>query len=159
MSDLLTLTSRASAAAMGCGTSRAISPGRGTSPVVELVLATDEQFMVTGTTYQDHIVGPVVQGIGPHLEDIVVHARGRSFSSNFRYKVRMQWSYDADDWQPGTPVDLLGEQSITTPVISTPYTTRTNFGIYIRFLISVVSGDTGTANGNLSVTVALRLFS
>ena len=101
-------------------------------------------------------MGPVLEGIGPSIQDIVIHVLGRTFSSNFKYKVTAERSYDGETWT-AFAADVLNEQTTVGYKISSAYSTRTDLGLMIRFLISV--SDTGSKEiGTLSVSVSIRLY-
>jgi len=124
--------------------------------VLLVELCDEEPFTTIGTTtYTYHIRGGVLRDVGPSIEDIVVHANGRNFSSVFKYKVIGQYSYDGETWTDFA-ADLLTQQTTSGAKIGSAYSTRTDFGLRIRFKVAVI--DAGAKeNGVLSVTVAVKL--
>lgn len=122
-----------------------------------MVLCDEETYTSTGqSTYVGRPVGPVLDGLGPHVQDIVVHVLGRAFSTGFKYKVTAERSYDGETWSPFS-ADVLTEQTTTGYKISSAFSTRTDLGLMIRFKIEV--SDSGSKEvGTLSATVAIRLW-
>lgn len=154
MADLRSLSTNQ--AGSGCGPSQTLRPGP--SPVVELVLCKDRLFVATSASDEATIVGPQLDQVGPKIEDIVIHARERSVTTNFDYKVELEWSYDGESW---ASYELLSytEASAANPVIGSAKNDRTRFGLKIRFVIKVKGAASETNQGILSVTAAVRLFS
>ena len=129
----------------------------GASPVMEVELCADRLFVATSASDETTIVGPVLEGVGPQIQDIVVHARGRSFTANFDYQVELQWSYDGETW--ATYILLFYSESTEAPVIGPVKADRSKFGRRLRFVIRVKGAASETNQGSLSVMAALRLFS
>lgn len=152
---------RAGSSANGCGSVGSAAGRRAAvglqSPVFEHEICHDRQFVVTGDTMIEHVVGPVLEGIGPRLQDVVVHSRGRAFSTSFQYRIGVQWSYAGESWSATVWLDAA--QTGTSPVIGNVYSTRTSFGRRIRFIVGVSGGASSTDDGLVSASVALRLFS
>jgi hypothetical protein len=125
---------------------------------VILVELCDERSFTTlgGGAYANSIVGPVLKDMGPFIEDIVVHANGRNFSTNFKYKILGQYSYDGETWT-NFASDVLSEQTTTGTKISSAYSTRTDLGLRIRFKIGVNDTAAAKETGTLSVTVAIKV--
>lgn len=130
--------------------------GPGNQKVLFVELCDERTWNTIGSaSYNNFIVGPILKDVGPLVEDIVVHALGRNFSTNFKYKVIGQYSYDGETWTTFA-ADLLSEQTTTGAKISSAYSTRTDFGLRIRFKIGV--NDTGAKEtGTLSVMIAVKL--
>jgi hypothetical protein len=131
--------------------------GAGNQKILMIELCDERAFTTLGSgAYANSIVGPQLKGVGPFVEDLVVHANGRNFSTNFKYKIIGQYSYDGETWTTFAG-DLLSEQTTTGAKISSAYSTRTDFGLRIRFKIGV--NDTGAAKetGTLSVTIAVKI--
>lgn len=131
--------------------------GSASASVLTFELCDEETFTSPGaTSYLARPVGPVLDGLGPHIQDIVVHVLGRVFSSNFKYKVIAERSYDGEAWTVFS-ADVLSEQTTTGYKISSAYSTRSDLNVMIRFLIAV--SDTGSKEiGTLSASVAIRLW-
>lgn len=123
-----------------------------------VVLCEEETFTTTGAgaTYVARPVGPVLDGLGPYIQDIVVHAYGRAFSTGFGYKVTAERSYDGETWTPFS-ADLLSAQTATGYRPLSAYSTRGDFGLMIRFKVEVNDGGAKEI-GTLSITVAIRLW-
>lgn len=134
-----------------------IPRGSRVAPVILVELCLDRQFTTPGTsTFVAYQTGPVITGIGPQIEDIVIHAIGRNFTANFAYKVTAEYSYNGKAWTAFS-TDVLPVQSASGNKIGAAFTTRTNFGLQIRFQIEVT--DSGASEvGELSITAAIRLF-
>ena len=124
--------------------------------LVTVELANQQQFVTTGAgAYAAHYVGPILKGLGFHIDDMIAHAVGKNFSTNFKYKITAEKSYDGDSWT-GFSAAVLTEQTTATYVVSSTHSTRSDYGIQIRFRIEV--SDTGSKEvGVLSATVAIRL--
>ena len=142
------------------GSSPASSPARATtgeSSVDTVELCSRRLFGTTDdTNYIYSLVGPVLVDVGPNIQEIVAHWKGESFGSGFTFQIAAEWSFDGEQWEAFTGALASGITS-PTPDISSPYTTRTDFGRYIRFKIGV-KHVTASTTGTLSVFVALRRF-
>ena len=90
-------------------------------------------------TYDIVPLGPVLEGLGPKITELVVHVDCSEKTANLKYKVRNAYSYDGQNWQTG--VDLISEQTTTGYVIGSSCTDRQKFGRYMRFEVCV--NDTG----------------
>ena len=96
-----------------------------------------------------------IQNVGPYLVGMRVHAKLAEKSTNFQYRVVGQWSVDGITWTDfANP--LLTTQSADGSVVSSEYTTTTDFGIFIRVSIQA-SNASGTAVENGVLTVFLVL--
>ena len=126
--------------------------------VLTLELCRERQFTTTGAggaTFTTHVLASDLAGIGPAIEDIVVHIYGRGFSANFTYRITAQKSYDGVDWTNFSAA-LLAATTASGNQISNAYTTRIDFALHLRFLVEVT--DTGAKEvGCLSVSLAIRL--
>lgn len=98
----------------------------------------------------------MLDGLGPHIQDIVVHALGRAFSTNFGYKVTAERSYDGETWTAFS-ADILSAQTTTGYKLSSAYSTRGDLGLMIRFRVEVNDGGAKEV-GTLSITAAIRLW-
>ena len=125
--------------------------------VILVEICTELQFITSGSgSYVARPIGPVLSGLGPWIQDLVVHANGRAFSTNFAYKVTAERSYDGETWSAFSG-EVLSEQTTTGYKVSSAYTTRTDFGLMVRF--KVETDDAGAKEvGTLSITVAVRLW-
>lgn len=115
--------------------------------------------LVGAVAYDEYVLtGEEFASMGPAIVDVVVHAEGLSFSSNFTYDVVLQYKYKYGAW---TSVPLLTLQSSGTYAISSPYTTRSSFGMQCRIVLrtQVSAGSSATQHGTLSVSAAVRLYS
>lgn len=143
-------------------TSRASKSVRGLADrrdarVITVEICEELTFTSAGTgAYVSKPIDPVLDGLGPEIQDLVVHVLGRAFSANFKYKVTAERSYDGEVWT-AFAAELLSEQTTTGYKTSSAYSTRTDFGLLIRF--KVETSDAGAKEiGTLSITVAIRLF-
>lgn len=126
--------------------------------VLTIELCRERQVTTNGGgagVWTSHILLSDLAGIGPAVEDLVIHAYGRSFSANFTYRVTAQKSYDGVDWT-NFAAAILPSTTAAGNTISNPYTTRTDLGLHLRLLLEV--SDNGAKQvGALSVTLAIRL--
>ena len=153
MNDLRSSSARQTSA--GCSSSPVVRGGG--SPVMEIELCRDRLFVSTSASDEKTIVGPVLEQVGPQIEDIVIHARGRSFTTNFDYQIELEWSYDGEIW--ASYILLSYAESTANPVIGSVKNDRSKFGRLIRFVIKVKGAASETNQGSLSATAAVRLFS
>lgn len=123
-------------------------------------LAEESLLLTDGQSSYDYTpVGSQLVGLGPRLEDVVVHLviRNASSQSNFKVAVKGQYSVNGETWHDFTTL-LLEDEVGDGYTISAPYTTRANFGIRIRFLVGVK--DVGAQErGMVSLGVALNFLS
>ncbi len=153
---------------MGCtdnSNSRGQARMGGLRPGANLVLtlAMAEPFSASATNtsgfFNEYVVtGEEFERLGPAIQDIVIHAEGSNFTSNFSYDVVLQYKYELGNW---STVSLLGIQTGTTYVISTPFVDRVKLGMRIRVLIRTQITSVGGATpqtGTLNVTAAVRLY-
>lgn len=136
---------------MGCGT-----------PPVRIVVVCDEKTMFTdGTTtpVARARTSKRLENIGPFIAGVTAHAKGQDMTTNFQYQVTGAWSYDGEEWTPFSG-NILANQTADGSVNSSQYTTKTDFGLHVRFYVSV-SNTTGTnvESGTVSVTLAIELIS
>lgn len=129
----------------------------GNGKIASFTLCASKALLTDGdSSYDDIQVGPVLSGIPLYVEDMVVQALCESRTAGFKYKIKGQWSFDGKTWEDYDS-DLLGEQSVSGAVNGSAYTTRTDFGRYVRFLVSV--NDAGAVEqGVLSVIVVLKFW-
>jgi hypothetical protein len=112
-----------------------------------------DDFVLTGAEFED---------LGPLIEDIVIHSEGSNFTANYSYRVVLQYKFRNGPWQDAdsSAVVLQALQTSGNYVISTPYSTRTKFGMKIRIVLQtqIVTGTTNVQKGNLTVSAAVRFF-
>ena len=114
---------------------------------------------LNSTTFKSMIIGPApLLNVGPYLENIVPHGVGRSFSTNFQWKLQAEKSTEGDAWS-AFGADILAAQTAEGMVIGSAYTTITDFGLQLRFLLAIanVSG-TATESGAVSAYAALKFW-
>lgn len=101
------------------------------------------------------IVMPMtLRGFGPQLAGITIHARTENTTTNFKWEWRAQWSFDGESWVDFSG-NLIGTQTGDGQVVSAEYTTHTDFGLYIRFVLGLQ--DSGAVEaGTVSAVAALR---
>lgn len=130
----------------------------GNDRVLFLELCRDQLFTTAGGAgYVAHLLVNAPPGLPPYIQDIVGHAYGRAFSSNFKYKVTGDKSYDGMDWTAFNTTVLTEQTSGGTKISSTPHSDRSDYGLHIRFRVEV--NDTGSReSGVLSVVLAIRLW-
>jgi len=130
-----------------------------TGKVMLIELCDEEQFATNGAgAWVSNYRGPWLKGMASNVEDIVVHANGRSFSANFQYRVSAEYSYDGETWTTFASV-ILTAQTTTGAKIGAAYSDRTQFGPMIRFKVGVNDSATAKESGVLSVTIAIKLAS
>lgn len=105
------------------------------------------------------------EGLGPGIVDIVLHAEGRTFSTDFRYRVRLQTRKLDGSWGDppgGVAVYLLGGSPAIqspVPIISTPFNDRTKLGLAIRLVLEVQNNtNANTVGACLTMSAAVRLY-
>ena len=135
--------------------------GCGQPPVRIVQLCTQQTLFTTGaTTWVPRVFSPkALRNIGPFIKSVTAYAQCADRSSNFEYKVTGAYSYDGESWTPFSG-DILASQNTDGDVNSAPYTTTTDFGLYVQFVVSV-QNTTGSAmeNGVVSVTLSIELIS
>lgn len=110
-----------------------------------------------GATPTYRQIGPVYHNIGPHLEDLVIHAELENKTTNFKYRVAGEYSYDGVNWQSFSS-DVLTEQTSNGYVVGAAFNTRTDLGMHVRFKLGLA--DTGSQEqGDLSISVAFKYWS
>lgn len=148
---LLSQESMSGISALGVGSSQL-------PRVLTLELCRERQFTTTGgggSVWTTHVLVSDLAGVGPAIEDIVVHIYGRGFSTNFTYRIIAQKSYDGVDWSAFASA-LVASTTASGNTISSAYSTRTDFGLHIRFIVEVT--DVGAKEiGCLSISLAIRL--
>ena len=113
--------------------------------VIIVPLCTERQFStLNSTTYKYYIVGPkYLPYIGPFVEDMIAHARGKDFTAQFNWKMVGEWSVDAEGWtQFASP--LIVAQTSAASAVGPTYATRADFGLHLRFSIGVANGTART---------------
>jgi hypothetical protein len=141
------------------------STGRGTGGSTRNVLfaeiANKKSFVTQGNGTAVAVqVGPVFRDVGPYLQDIVVHCKGYTSTNGFFYAVQAEFSYDGEQWEPFTAnLITVVAADVSKSKVSSAYTTRTDFGRHIRFLVETDDNNTGVAAAQLSLAVAFRFLS
>lgn len=128
--------------------------------VLFVEIARDKEFVTPGTgTATTVLVGPVFRDVGPYVDDIVVHGKGRNVTGGFTYTVKAQFSYDGESWEDFAGTLLtVATANVTKSQVSSAYTARTSFGRHIRFVVEVNDGNTGVAKAQLSLSVAFHFL-
>jgi len=121
----------------------------------------DKDQVTQGTgTPTTQLAGPVFRDIGQYLGDIVVHGKGRHNTNGFTYDVKGQYSYDGESWEDFASTLMSVSAAIAGKTkVSSVYTTRTDFGRHIRFLLVINDSNTGVATAQLSLAVAFHFLS
>jgi hypothetical protein len=124
-------------------------------------LAVDEVFLATcpvGAFDEYVLTDEDFERMGPSIVDIVVHAEGSNFSSNFSYDLVVQFKFGLGAWQTGGNLIPLRTNGDYTP--GTPFTNRAQFGIRTRILLrtQITGIVTATQRGNLNITAAVRMY-
>lgn len=128
----------------------------GNRKVVVIPLCIDRQFTSLALTYKYFLVGPrVLANVGPQLQDIVGQARGKDFTTNFKWKLVGDKSVDGEVWEQFGTV-IIPEQTAAGQVVATPHAARTDYANNIRFALGVcnVSGSNPEL-GNITSYAAL----
>ena len=141
-------------------------PGGGISNVLVFDLCEDQVFEATAqvgsSLWDDYILtGEELEAMGPMIEDIVIHSEGSNFSTNFSYRVILQYKFRNGPWADAdsSAVILQALQTSGAYVISSPYSTRAKFGMKIRILVQTqIAAGTNVQKGNLTISAAVRLF-
>lgn len=111
---------------------------------------------VQDSVWDDHVI---LETAGHSLTDIVVHAEGNNFTTNFTYRIVLQYAFENDGWVDGgvTPFILIALQTTGAYVAPSVFSDRTKFGVRIRVIVQTqVSAGAKTEKGNLNVGVALH---
>lgn len=157
------------AGCMDKDTSRGRPGSRGTSKgsilsTLVLRLAKDETFqanaLVASGKFDEYVLSESdIEEIGPGVVDIVVHAEGTNFSSNFTYDVVLEYKGETGGWLLASP-NLLALRTDGNYIVGVPFNDRTKLGIKIRIKLrtQISAGGSGVHNGNLSVWAAIRLY-
>ena len=112
--------------------------------VVVLPMFHKKQLQTDGTTTFTYIDVELPQATdwGPYLESIVAYTTTESKTANFSWKVGFFWSMDGRRWNPSsTPVDLFSAITTNADTVQTAYSTTTNFGLKMRFVICVANAS------------------
>ena len=115
--------------------------------VVLIPLFYKKQLQTDGTTTFTYIDVDVPQAAeyGPYLESIVAYTTTESKTANFSWKIGFFWSLDGRRWNPAsTPIDLFSAITSNADTIQTAYSTTTNFGLKMRFVVATAN-TSGTA--------------
>lgn len=142
-----------------CGSrSSALTPV--TRRILLLPLCVDRLFNTDGAGDFVFDVGDVeAQEVGPYIEDVVISAYGKAFSQYFTYKVVGEFSNDGGASWKAFAGSVLPTQSAGGHVNGNPYTTRTDFGLRVRFRI-VATNSQGTAkeSGTITATACIKIW-
>ena len=157
MSDTLQIGRQALTLSPGTSAAQGRPSASAIQSSVDMIELCNRQLFVTaGTSYVYSYVGPVLADVGPNISEIVAHYGGQSFGTGFDFTITAEWSPDGQGWINFSGPIATGITAATS-AISTPTTTRTDFGRYIRFRVGVKDGGTVTS-GTVSVMVALRRY-
>ena len=127
--------------------------------LVELCNKKDMVTQGTGTATTLRI-GPAFRDIGPYLQDIVVHGKGYNDTNGFFYTIKAEFSYDGEDWEPfAANLMAVTSPNVSKSMVSAAYTTRTDFGRHLRFVVELDDSNTGVATAQLSLSVAFHFLS
>jgi hypothetical protein len=111
-----------------------------------------------GTTWEYFEVDELepIRYFGPWISSITAHTKLNAISANGEWKLVFLWSVDGKGAWTG-PLDLFAATATIGQVIQASYTTRTNFGIQMRYAIGVrATSGTAVANANVSGYLALE---
>jgi hypothetical protein len=125
--------------------------------VMVIPFADNEQFTTSGGTSFEYFELSSLEPLryfGPWISSITAHTRVNSIAANTEWKIVFFWSVDGKNWTG--PTDLFAAQSTSGNVIQTPYTTRTTFGLQMRYAVGL-RVTTGTASASLNVTGSLAI--
>ena len=87
-----------------------------------------------GVSYQ-RVAMPGLEDIGPHINSITGHGLIEDPTTEFRCQIILWWAYDGQVWStPVTVGSVMG--SSAGPIIHSPYTTATSFGLKMRWGLS-----------------------
>ena len=127
---------------------------------VLIPLCTNKTFTTLGQTSGNEAVYICPAGrantIGPLASQLRIHWEGSELTTQFRTKVQMSWSISGKTWS--TPVELLSTRSADGQVISTSYSTTSEFGPLWRFEMLCWNGsgsniESGIITAVLEVTL------
>lgn len=134
-----------------------VTPSR---KVVVLNLCSQRQFSTHGaTTWHYYPVGPrALSQVGPSLQDVTIHGGGKDLTANFQWKLVGEKSLEGEGWASFSN-DLLPAQTANGATIGNAYSTASDFGLLIRFLVGIanVSG-TAIEVGNITAYAALKFW-
>lgn len=136
--------------------------GMGSVRVFELI----ESEVVQTTTLQANGFDELVltdesfEGLGPSIQDLVMHLEVTNASASFACRVVLQYRYDNGPWKTDNSTLVLGLQTTSDYFIGTAYNDRTKLGRRIRLLLQtcVATGGTVTQRGAVTASVAARFF-
>lgn len=128
--------------------------------VVVVPLCFERKFSTGGNAaYIYFLIGPkMLEGWGPYVEDIVVHARGPDRTTNFSWGVRGRQTIDGNGW---TNFSGMFQDNVTSDgqVISAPYTTRSDLGLHLNFAAAVkISSGAADESGVLTAYAAVKFW-
>ncbi len=126
--------------------------------VTRLDLCTDQRFTSDGSgSFSYTPISPVMEDVGPALEDLIIHADAKELESGLAFSVMIDRSFDGYTWtQGGTAV--LAAQTADGYYISSAFSTRTDMGRFMR--LSLGLDDAGAAkSARLSISVYLKFLS
>lgn len=128
--------------------------------VLFVELADKKDLVTLGTGTVSFVqIGPVFRDIGPYLQDVVVHGKGYNTTNGFSYTVKAQFSYDGELWEPfAAALMAVAAANVEKTMVSSAYTSRTDFGRHVRFVLEVNDDNTGVATAQLSLSVAFRFL-
>lgn len=130
---------------------------RGNRKVMVLELCRDRMFSTTSANYTYIYLSPGLDGLGPMIESMVIHADGQNFGAEFNYEVSAELSFDGISWEEFSG-PFITNQTAEGYKISTPFNAVQNFGMKIRFRVGVKHTTTATT-GVLSVVGAIKFWS
>jgi len=145
---------------MGCvsKTSRPVRQSR----VVLFSLADRKVVQAVSETEKSEYVltGDDFEGLGPAIEDLVVHFEGNNYTVNDKLQVEvvLQKRFVGANWVDGGT--LLSATSDPEYAISLPFANRGAFGVHSRIVLRafLASGGAVGRAGEVSVVVAVRFF-
>ncbi|MFH1463497.1 MAG: hypothetical protein ABIO70_03845 [Pseudomonadota bacterium] len=120
-----------------------VSPAPAKRPAAyEIEIMRNRLFKSKGVTPSFFDVGPVLEGLAPCLDQLVVHlVCDERSSEDLDYQVTLFYSPDGVDWTQGG--DIIPVQNDADYTISDAFTTRTQFGRFIKVQLGLV--DAGVA--------------
>lgn len=92
---------------------------------------------------------------GPYIQSITAHTDTRAPSAQARWTVGFYWGVDGKVWNPtGDAITLFAATGTAGQAIQAAYTTTTNFGLKLRFVVGI-KANAGTAVETATVSGAL----
>ena len=146
--------------------SRMMAQGRSILATQVFVLARQEVFVATATStsglYDEYVLTSAdFEGLGPYVEDLVLHVDGSNFTNDLEYDAVLQYRFANGSWNESATT-LLSVQNSVGYVISPAFSDRAALGMRIRIVLRCNIGAGGSAGstqrGTFNVAVAVRYY-